>query len=1494
MCLDRVDIHVAARIYAGTRLAILKRVGPPEFAEIVQRETTLRARLLSVHRAASRAAIDRARKLIEGRSTPSPRLLSEVLSATRRTFERVLTKPAREAVEEAVPHFYRLGKTAAYRKAIGASKTRLEMPPVKKAEAGTLAELAPSFTAVDLDAIEALSKQQTFWIGEFYEDNVSKRMRMISTDVILARGLTGKEGGRVLADAMAREFDIIPEPYLRPPGVPVPPGWKGSAEAYYHGIAANTATVGRVVGSVAGFRDVGVSHLEIVNPMDERTCPRCGAMDGKVIELSTAAQQVDGVLAAKSPDDVRAVHPWHNDKAFAAVLSGAGVKPGAGTVSAVGQQKLLDGGVVLPPFHMACVLPGQVVQGSVVAVSQAGYSGDAVELITGKGRYLSLTPNHPVLTAGGFTPAGAVCQGDKVVCYRCQVGVTSLWRRPQGDEDQTPPPVEDIFGALAERSCSVTAPPSVDDFHGDAICFDGNVRVVRPDRELLLWKDPAFAQKAREVVLESADPVQASVVGPGGPDLLGERCLASATGIPGGGTLPNDPVGGRLDSLPLRALRLGSPTQPDPGTEESTSDGGAGGITLVCELLNRFPGEIEFDHVVQVRKLKFSGHVYDLQTVTGWMIAQDIVIHNCRCTIDVSEDALVVPLEPPPEAKPEELPPHRRPFAWTPDDMTVLPRQLGGAHAGKLNLEAPDGTRWIWKPVHKGDEFRAYGEKAAGDLGRALGLDTPEIYTWKYKGQFGTVQREAIGIAGDMRGLELTTLTTQQWDDLLTESAYNWLIGDNDGHGGNFLVRDSGRLVGIDKGQLFKFFDRDKLDWKWNPNQPMETSLLHQFLGRYTSGQCGNFTIPDRRKLKGLQQFVKAVEGMDDAAFTELIKPYSSHASVYRLAGKPIGPFARWSEDEFLQAALKRKHDLRKDWYGFLNRAESARKKALGIVARKPAVGGAISPIDADWVKGMRESKWRGKSIMVGGHDVEDMHILVYPTKDGGTWMEMKLRVDADRRMLGKIGDETLEQVAADPLYNDVLKIAKSYNAHLDPSHPTFDGKIKTEMEELFKATYKKTLMSDAPPCAKHYQDYLNNLIDEIEIIPPKFFGHKIGNVKWKLGDDAALSKKGVKLEKWTPPKVEVPKGKVEWTQIADFDWERELTPDGEIKILKGKSVWGGKGFEVEPAPGIKVYYTPHGGTSFYSKAGRLKVHIDKAPGKITPKDVEGALDVLRGLGIETRLADAADMELLYLRKTAYVAGWGEEALIQVPESLSREKQIEGMLRLWSEKAKKDVRRSKHYSPLPQWDSEKLDGRPRWLRFDIAPQLEKMHKEGWSLIHQDFRGASLEELVEKLTTSGTNTLICTEERLRVGLQTLETIRKIGGSSYGDMGYGGASYVFTRVNAPTNVYGRMNALSWDIRMLRDTDALSYNHDAWGRCRPQYIKQNRKNATIRGIKSCAPHSTNESDFKGRLMLRGIVRANAGSEGQRQRVIEAFKRGGFTEIGGRKVEDIVVVAR
>ena len=54
---------------------------------------------------------------------------------------------------------------------------------------------------------------------------------------------------------------------------------------------------------------------------------------------------------------------------------------------------------------------------------------------------------------------------------------------------------------------------------------------------------------------------------------------------------------------------------------------------LLGQSLHGFPGVITFDHVSDIERTMWNGHVYTLETDSGYYIAEGIVVKNCRCAL---------------------------------------------------------------------------------------------------------------------------------------------------------------------------------------------------------------------------------------------------------------------------------------------------------------------------------------------------------------------------------------------------------------------------------------------------------------------------------------------------------------------------------------------------------------------------------------------------------------------------------------------------------------------------------------------------------------------------------------------------------------------------------------------------------------------------------------------------------------------------------------------
>ena len=171
----------------------------------------------------------------------------------------------------------------------------------------------------------------------------------------------------------------------------------------------------------------------------------------------------------------------------------------------------LDGQVVSvagphPPAHPNC-LPGnaRVVARGVSAASKRWYDGNLIVIRTASGKKLACTPNHPILTPGGWVAARLLHKGGHVISSSLgQWGAALVVTEHQ----DMPPTIEEVAGALG-RSLGVASaevPLSSEDFHGDG--EGSEIAVVWADgMQALEDGAPESVELAREILAGSAGPV---------------------------------------------------------------------------------------------------------------------------------------------------------------------------------------------------------------------------------------------------------------------------------------------------------------------------------------------------------------------------------------------------------------------------------------------------------------------------------------------------------------------------------------------------------------------------------------------------------------------------------------------------------------------------------------------------------------------------------------------------------------------------------------------------------------------------------------------------------------------------------------------------------------------------------------------------------------------------------------------------------------------------
>ncbi|MBT9137177.1 MAG: hypothetical protein DDT34_02264 [Firmicutes bacterium] len=335
--------------------------------------------------------------------------------------------------------------------------------------------------------------------------------------------------------------------------------------------------------------------------------------------------------------------------------------------------------------HPQCVAGGTIVSGPKVEASVARwYEGEVIEIETFGGNNLTITPNHPILTAQGWVAASLLNEGSYVVCSNGKQGDSATGAVAVHDPDnhQVPALIEDIVHSFGESGSMTTArvPTSRMDFHGDGI--DSEVCVIRANS--LLWSDfnSTLLEPGLEQLLIGGSTGLPFFPGQSHFTFSFKRFGHSTNGGVGGLSVAPVVFGSvagmdellnliegaqshittfqeLCDTLSVCAILFGEsqnrfsrkiasnqffgigrrpvlhsffPRGDALGFEEF-SDGVTGlQAVLSGELIRRYAGEIFEDKVLRIRRNpSFAGHVYNLQTSLGWFTANNIITHNCMC-----------------------------------------------------------------------------------------------------------------------------------------------------------------------------------------------------------------------------------------------------------------------------------------------------------------------------------------------------------------------------------------------------------------------------------------------------------------------------------------------------------------------------------------------------------------------------------------------------------------------------------------------------------------------------------------------------------------------------------------------------------------------------------------------------------------------------------------------------------------------------------------------
>lgn len=802
---------------------------------------------------------------------------------------------------------------------------------------------------------------------------------------------------------------------------------------------------------------------------------------------------------------------------------------------------------------------------------------------------------------------------------------------------------------------------------------------------------------------------------------------------------------------------------------------------------------------------------------------------------------------------------------------------VGGAHEKEFWTD-PNGDKWLFKPASKkSDDFIAHGEEAAYKIGRLIDPEAIEVRTITLNGRTGSIQkwRKDLKTDFDFRGVSPENLTTIELEQIQREHVLDWLIANHDGHSKQFIRSQNGKVYGIDKGQAFKFLGKDQLELNYHPNS-IHGEEEPYYNKVFRAAKSGNVNFDPSVTLGYIQE----VEKIPDQDYLEIIRPYAEG----RFAGDKKGL------QNFYDTALDRKHNLRKDFERYYGEVLGNKefKFSQTITSTKKKI---LSEAEEQLVEEARKLGWQGKTLPFDSGDVEDQNALIFSEKYNGkerTVIKMKIRPDTDARIIKALQSQMKFSVADGPqpldedvFHSKILSAIKTASVHAkdgnyNQSTLSAARSLKTSLNKLAKSKDP-----DVKKMAKEYLGWLNEVEDAVANKRTTK-----GNFKQYLKD--------VKVNKDKQAEFNVTKGSVTQAKRKISKGEIEVLQDDAVNsvIFGNSGVNSGVQYDAKFSDGTKIKYRPWHGDNLYAQRGELEIIVD---GKVSGKNVEDMLAKLDKLGVDAQVSSPAHTEKMYLEKMAYIrkvdhsSGYKNLQKSLDDRDASIDERVQALREYWQkELGVKDITKQAGYDPQGAYQAGFLDrktkgGYRHQYRFDVTDdELDKKMKD-YSLVHKLTNSEGMSGFIE-MVMENNGAMVSTIEKMRMG------VPPGGMSPVADMQSGGATYFFTRIkkNPSSNAEP---ALYFKKSMLRRMDAISYDHDAYGKVVDDYVTKKR-NVSISDWVNCSKKSGNETIFKYSVtLLDNIDFIVAGSANERNQIVSSFTKRGITHLpDGRKIGDVV----
>lgn len=253
------------------------------------------------------------------------------------------------------------------------------------------------------------------------------------------------------------------------------------------------------------------------------------------------------------------------------------------------------------------------------------YRGNLVEVYTSSGGF-SVTPNHPILTWRGWVPAAKLVEGDYLI--RCSFAEPRALADPH--IDNMPASFDEVFDSLSESGIRQGVIGSVMDFHGDG--REAEIQIVTTDRLLRNRKVSPRTEHDPKLILKGTHTGQGSL-----QELCSTKCNPLSF-LQGFDPASRCDVGSHSQFLPIlwacllhsKTLCIGNASECSPRLLEGLLETALSNTQLLSQWFNTYPCTISANAIVKIKRRRFSGHVYNLQTSSNDYTANEYIVSNCQ------------------------------------------------------------------------------------------------------------------------------------------------------------------------------------------------------------------------------------------------------------------------------------------------------------------------------------------------------------------------------------------------------------------------------------------------------------------------------------------------------------------------------------------------------------------------------------------------------------------------------------------------------------------------------------------------------------------------------------------------------------------------------------------------------------------------------------------------------------------------------------------------